>query len=456
MLDAVPRPRVRILNVNDINAYVAPMTICYDNIGVRWVEGASGSLTPGRGAVYQDGALSDPSGPLGQLLCRHTKASSNDIVTWLSRINTTDRHCKLKLKRLADDAFEITPGSGCNIEPNLRFMSGVSTFVVTPTIQNVTVFAGILRLLSEEQTIAVLYHELGHYYHGHANAPTGRYNYLYHLEATNPSTAPQCASDLAQVNADLEQAQDDSIKATGSLAFAKQSIPTAIYQDISGQRYHTALVVAIKRLVESSREPTCTTRSTCSHGDQASQIADAKLNRFALAEVGITGPLSDDERKGYLEFENEAAACLDAKAIVANDLTPFNPGIRSHVLTPPSILQLLQDASFGLTLPHIGDIEPQGNLGTYLNQITSRLKDKYPKFNSTSLSLLPSSLSRHQSQLGQLAVARQRLEGFEQRAQRDHLGYYTVEEEADDLAIEWGYPWPASIPPPSPSPTSNY
>ena len=42
--------------------------------------------------------------------------------------------------------------------------------------------------MSEDQMVAILAHELGHYYHGHAYAPMGRYGFLFHLNDVNDPT----------------------------------------------------------------------------------------------------------------------------------------------------------------------------------------------------------------------------------------------------------------------------
>lgn len=431
MLDHVPPPRVAVLKTDDVNAYVGSMPVCFDNVVVRFGDSPAEAVVD-RGATYSEGRIIDPRDGLKRLVCRHQTVTFTELLTEVNHYNNSDHICKLQPVKLDDDKFEVKPGPGCLIDPTLAALGAVSTYVAMTTAQHVTVFSGILRSMPEEQIVAVLAHELGHYYHGHVVSPQGRYGYFFHLTVDNPSTQPIEASELVGLNADFNATRNELAEVEMDVASLVNSMPRGIFPKIAGQQFHTALYKPLQSLITRALiVSNCTADVNCA----CAKASASGLVRFKASEEGISGPITSDEEAAYLQFEANALACLAPYNIASNPVTMGDDG--KATLLAKDVFASIMDRGFGLAGQDLRLVVPQGSVVEYIKTATATLDAQYPVLSSTDLSQLVSKKEKLANSRGRRNLIQEKMDKFDADAKQQLIGYYTYEEEADELSAEW-------------------
>jgi hypothetical protein len=131
-------------------------------------------------------------GPDG-LLRSHDAAELDELLAFH---NQTLAKCKLSRD---EDGQGIVFGAGC--VPRDHVQSRRPSFSFMATGRHITVTSGLLQTLKdEEQTVAILAHELGHFYRAHANTSIDVLNYFYDLDTpagTKPAPDPRFTAETA-------------------------------------------------------------------------------------------------------------------------------------------------------------------------------------------------------------------------------------------------------------------
>jgi hypothetical protein len=121
-------------------------------------------------------------------------ATAESIAQYVSAFNRDSASCKLS-GRDGSIRFDVD----CYTE-TLPVLSATS-FAFIATSRFITLSVGLLATLSEEEVVAVLAHELGHYYRGHNTLASDRLNYFYELgDASNGDVPTPAAAYLAATN----------------------------------------------------------------------------------------------------------------------------------------------------------------------------------------------------------------------------------------------------------------
>ncbi len=423
LLENVPTPKVAVLNTDDINAYVGDMPVCFDNVVLRFGENAVVPF-PGTGGAYYEGQIFDPSDGLKHLACRHQTVTFTELLAQTNHYNNTDHLCKLLVKIVSAGKFEVRPSDGCLVDQQLKAKGALESFVAMQTAQHVTVFSGILRSMSEDQMVAILYHELGHYYHGHAVDPQGRYGFFFHLAGSNDASQPQEALDLKPLNAELTQAKADKTTLDGEIAQLKARMPKDVFPKIAGQKLNTALFPAVRHFVLMVG-----TSDLC---PDASQIG---LLRFT-GEEGIVGPITAAEEASYLTYETKALACMAKFTIVHKKLATDDPAAKTSV-TATEFFAGLNRVNNGVVTPFLRALVPQGSVADYFVAASAILDAQMPAYYDGSLTTMAFVKSKLDQAKGAVSVAEAKLAKFDDTAKQQQIGFYTYEEEADDLSAEW-------------------
>lgn len=76
-------------------------------------------------------------------------------------------------------------------DPWYTGMKKATRLAVVQSVNWTVFFTGLLRETKEEEFVAILAHEMGHYYMSHANTPRALYNQFYRLDASNPEGKPK-------------------------------------------------------------------------------------------------------------------------------------------------------------------------------------------------------------------------------------------------------------------------
>lgn len=202
-LEGTPPPNVLVLFTRELDAQAHRIDVAFDVPGRAatapsdLVADAPSSLVLQPSGVVFGGRDGSPA-PLAR------PASAATIRDFVSFFTDGTPSC-----RVEGDEHGITFGPGC------RFVGApvASRVGFSATSRFVTVTTGLLAEVADEgQVLAILAHELGHYYRAHLSAPTDRLNYLYALDGdrgTRPAPDPRFERETAGARALARSAPTD-------------------------------------------------------------------------------------------------------------------------------------------------------------------------------------------------------------------------------------------------------
>ncbi|RYZ55918.1 MAG: hypothetical protein EOP07_13270 [Proteobacteria bacterium] len=377
--------------------------------------------------------------------CRHENATFSQLLAFTTAINNYSLRCKVKVKKLGD-AFEIAAGDGCTLgqdllDDNRMALDRTLNLIIGPVSRNITMTTGILKGTSEEGALATLFHELGHYYKAHGLALRG-INYLYHIKENASGSAPAQSDDLERVNIDLKYSQA-RVEETSNIIDQQGGMPIGLYN--KGRNSHGSLLRLMAELSEVLHENLCRINAEnssdldCQTCSQAKDIVDKNENFMRYNMAGITANVTDSNRKTYENFEKQALACF-SKIIMSNG--PSSQKFESSTMTHNQFRYFwLQNFVAGSVLETLG-LYPfeyfQGTFADYLRQVTKDMDAIADlQANPESLNQFEMFSKSTDKVMKSRFVAQARLREIQSYVTTQSLGYYTSEQEADDLAGEW-------------------
>ena len=157
--------------------------------------------------------------------------SPHQIAEWFNRNIDSCKHSVS-----ATDAQVLA--TGCNIAPalsseNIGKAEGYGFF---STSQVITITSGmILKLKQENQLVAVIAHELGHYYRSHPSMYTNKYNFFFKLGAENSSSKPVPDAALSELGAQAVAASKKSRMPGGKFNVTDPDAQKVLLQAISSR-----------------------------------------------------------------------------------------------------------------------------------------------------------------------------------------------------------------------------
>ena len=263
-------------------------------------------------------------------------------------------------------------GKACTIDGAAA--AGGAELMVSATGQYIQFTTDLLAEVSETTLAVVAAHELGHYYRGHTTAKAqARYNFWYQRDAAQKKTPVP-----AQSSAELQAAYAEVVqgkKPAGGPTFASKY----------SARLRPLLISGIAPLLAERQEPTF----VCAAARDALGPWTAELQQSESP--------SDVTRAAFLDFEAKLQKCApqlalsgepDAKSISGGSVlfagAQYRPGPKTKV-----------SFTFG------------DNLGAFLGRLDTAARD----LDTKAAKLL-------------------------KRMREMHIGLYTVEQEADDFAME--------------------
>ncbi|RYZ88950.1 MAG: hypothetical protein EOP04_08130 [Proteobacteria bacterium] len=431
----VPKPKVRLIASNEINGYVSALPICFDNVlfsankNPQFSRDISESL-----AMYKDNFLYPIKAP-----CHHMKAEEGPLLHYLSLLNSADESCQWNLKSIGSDQFRIDPSSECRVDETLKPGSSLASnltyrFSILSSMSDFTIKSKLVETLEEDELVAVLFHELKHYYGGH-NGISGK-NYFYHIAEDATASAPPRAQDLRDLDIRLtrfKRAQNESSLGLESL---KSFVEPKYYDKVQGQKVSTGLANLLAEQSMFYRNSHCNSGNarckTCSQLDKIVSSNTEALKRIRTAPYGLTGTLNGDQKREYLEFETAALACLSTVEFVeggnVSNIEISGSSFESEVLNRYVYL----DTS-ALSIP-----TPSGTYSEYLMFLSKYLDDQNIfNFDESSFVRLPLLQKKYAELKTLLDEANAQLESIEEESEQQKLGYYSLEQEADEASVEF-------------------
>ena len=399
----VPKPLIQVVRDSVANAFVAPAPVCFD-VPVAFGEEGSQGTTLDR--AYLDLGTGEMSDFPEDFKCVEStngpKASLKELKEILADTKGKFGDCHFDFTA----AGKVRPSKDCKLDSSLRDVAGAERLVVMKTASFVTVFTGIIPLMTEEAIVGALAHELGHYYRSHPTAQESDFGYFYKLQKKQPAFRPEADPALN----DLGQ---KAVESSTVLSFSE------MMTKLDGQKLRSELYFAAGSVVKNLcrwGQPCPTSCRETYELMQSSDFDDA---------VGYF-PFSDDQKVDasmYAKFEASALACFANVKLSSNPkaLDPDSVGWES-------VSSLIQAPSWPTWL---------GGLSSKLRRAVSKLNT----VNAERLAKIPPKVTTLDSAF--LAASRA-LDDIDhvavktlERAQKEGLGQYTIEQESDEFSAEW-------------------
>lgn len=374
----IPKPSVLLKVDERANASVMPAPICLTGFATHLTAEEMVPEETDKVFLSWDGRFRD----FGAQECKSVPVASDDLPRLAAWLNENLLHCRAVV-RGKSLSFEAS----CTKDAGLA--KSFSELVVYVTGPSIVINSGLIAQFSREQVLSILAHELAHYYRSHATAATtgGPYNFFYSMDAKH--------------NLPHRPKPDPTLEPLGEKVRAVR-IPNRLYRRVAGQVWDSEFfrpLQSIIRTIDSLQD--CSEPARCNSvcADTVAWL-DQKNVRKDLDAFPYRN-LSADEATTYLAFESRATACLSKVKLseVGNETGESIPASAvkdalslDHELYTRVFIKLKPEGSVLASLRQAKD-----TLATYLKTLYGPLKDAHDL----------------------------------------RLGYYTVEQEADELSLEW-------------------
>ena len=401
----VPKPKARIILNPSMNAFIAPVPVCHD-IEIRFKER---SEKPSTEQIFFDitGGSFElwPSEEIACMPAKDDLSSRNEVAAAMREFNLrAPKGCKITLEKDGDTHF-IAPNKACDTDQDLGAFSGSKKLVLLSTADWVNIYAGLITELEEQEVAGVIAHELGHYYRSHVTAPSALYGLFYQAEKDVLAVRPNGVSSLGSL---------------GKSALASTAMIDTMerFKRVPHQKIHSALFMATGEMALAVCKEDKSCSKACSQLSKETETDDFKQATylFPLRELNAEG------LKGYSNFEELAIECLADIPLETRD------EVRGQAMSWDDVLYKIASPSWPGWIET--DVDVRLAMRRWLRKVSALLPDKAPKGAKDVAGLLKS-VSTHLWDEEEAAIK------TIQKAYDEHLGYYTDEQEADELGTEW-------------------
>ncbi len=371
----VPKPSAKVWKNADPNAFVSSVPVCLD-VPIRFEAREHLTQTAAKAFLAPSGTI-EPAPTKRCIQRAYTASTLGAFVSWYNQEHPS---CTLRMEGAAGGTKELVAAENCRLGGTLERKAGAKRLVFYATSPAVVFHTGIFATYPDEaQFVATLAHELGHYYRAHPSASEEKYNYYYRLKEHSEAGRPT---------------PDESLRAFG-LSVNEASTILFANKKVEGQHYPSELFFGIWNLLLSAV------------GDGASGAKDCDRFRDFVTGDGESafGDFPSESLHGnglvaYRKWETLATACASKIALKDDEASKL-------ALTREAVgVEFTgQDGRLGVLAQDLGDAQ---TLEQALKLLTARLEEAR-------------------------GPAREVLE----KADAEDLGYYTMEQEADEQATEW-------------------
>jgi hypothetical protein len=304
-LEPVPTPTTQVVMSPVPNAFVAPVQVCYDIPVFTDVSGAEQeNPTVIESALLLSSGVLLP--PRRNSQCLPKKASNGFISQYVKSFNKANNKCQLQAIATADGEKGIALGSSCSIHPHLMAVDKIKKLMVLPTAGLVNIISGIIPMLTEEEMIAVIAHELGHYYKVHVDhGIESTYDFFYTLQKENAPYKPRPEAELNEIG-------EKALKVT---------IPNQSYYKFDGQKIRSELYIPSIKIAGLLSTQECTDETNDSCNESCSVvITTVKSSDYMKNLRGFPfNSVSEEGREFYSKLEQQIMSCLTKIKITEDD-----------------------------------------------------------------------------------------------------------------------------------------
>jgi hypothetical protein len=371
-----PRPRIALVKKDVFNAYVRATGLCL-NARLEVTGNSVGRPAP---AMFIDGVDSFRLWHTAPRSCVKKDLTEDELLAFVKTYLPSLASCATTSRSGESGVPVISLESGCLPEESReRFQyAGGALSISYPAIVNyVTVYDKLMEM-GEGPFIAVLTHELGHYYKAHGLRSKDAYDYFYQMEEK---------TNLAQKPAALPEEHEIAILGKKATEVSRKWVS---FYPVPGQKLHTLM---FKYLKESSFNFTTSCERGWGCSDACNRLNDSFSMDLNWYPEHQPFPAGDKARAQYQEYERYAAACF--KTV--------------EMKYAPDLLQSLD--ILGLE----GTKEIRLDQFKSFEEVMNFVNEK-----------LPSWVESHNNTINEILSV----------AATKRVGFYTVEQEADDLSLE--------------------
>ncbi|HYX32879.1 MAG TPA: M48 family metalloprotease [Oligoflexus sp.] len=378
-LSVAPRPIIRIVQSDKINAYVSTAPVCID---VRITTDPSVEQvadSPSHLMITEEGGVDMSTRP------EDCTAIQGDITARLQAAQYAFRNIRGCKMSIDSERLALSPEclGGSSVSGNS--FAGLS---FNATHNYITVYSAVLKSASEPQIVGLLAHELGHYYMAHSMIKGEDYDYFYELKDKNSDSKPE------------PLAPDHPLSAVGERI---RQLPPLYFPKIEGQEFHSALYKVVGNMSYNIRDNQST--YVCREDKPDCMTTCSMFGKLVRTDYG--GLLSylpydflhtDAAKDAYRQYEAGVKSCLPllkASFFEASVRSSLSNLIYEQPIAPPA----LRDKENALEL---------------IQDVDKIIKEKVGGIESA-----------------KVLVVRE--------AQEKGLGWYTAEQEADDIGTEMVY-----------------
>ncbi len=441
VFDHIPHPRIMLVQADTENAFVAGAPIVFSNVFYENIPINYKELIEKKS--FREVAFDESGVGLGDIKARMQKATYAQLLAYVNNLNGYSQKCKMILSKSQGDNFLLKAGNGCEMEPSMLEASGpdkVKLFLINPRSPNVTIFTGLVKNNAEESVIGILYHELGHYYKAHGLVLRRSLNYFFNLSEQNSSSAPTVSPEDRSISEAIELKNRQSKEATDSFNTVSDKVSIAlpfVYKTMAGQSAHGSFLSGISGAVSSAVTEYCPKDAEgtekCKICLNADSLAGSQHSFLQEFPYGFTAKESEANTMNYLRFEKAALACLDQIKIV----DPAAVSAGSWTLSTTEAFNRLESSnSLYIDMPEVPFMG--GTFGDYIKTATKLVDGLAEReFNEAKAKNFFDNQSQLVSLNKQILALHDSLQSIYDQAKEKGLGYYSFEEEADDLAGEW-------------------
>lgn len=409
----IPMPRVIISQNPRVNAFVAPVQICIKNayldLGLEQTDAAS-TIQP---AMIYKKALLASSGH-----CVEKTYGQSEILE-MAQFHL-GKDCQLTHREVDGKLFIKPDQATCDVDASILLQKNprISFYA---THNRITFFTGLLETMSEEEVIAILAHELGHYYRGHTvlKKLVDHYDYFYEIKDGYNRHRPLAGD--SEISLILDRIYNSylsyGIESTKSFyQLLKDDIP-GIYPELRGLTLHGAIFHKLQLLAEDY--------TGC---DVDPNNEDLSCQRSLCAPTYGNEPAYPDS---------------------VFDPSSFNPQLYSSL--EADWLQCLSHIPAYKIRDHIFSKSYDGRIRDYLNpdetrksqtgralvlRLNQQLQANYPAYSASNIFNSYENIQQYMTRINDFDLT-----GLEAHltevVNQFKLGHYSTEQEADELASEW-------------------
>jgi len=397
-LKNTPKPQAKLIVTDEVNAFVSPVYSCIDIPAQFKVNDADEpeSENTAKYAEYDRSAQTfvevyeNEDGEVGTAKCYKTGESVEEqlkVLDWA--LATKDNECTYEYK---DGTLFFAGKCKADFE-GLKITNGIS---VARTSHWITFFTGLVEFTDEDQFVHVAAHELGHYYMSHVTLDASEYNHFYFMQEHNESAKPKRDENAHKLGVEI---------LSGVQELTSDALPLS---EVKDQKYHSGLYVVLKyRLANLLKIEQCVDgdldcNTSCA---QLSAIVDDKNSDVLITEYFPWVPLEEGKEKAYFEYEKILSQCLEESTVVEVG-DEINYALNLVILK--SFVETLGEA----VSESVGDLTFDPSATVVIEELNQKLVLAYELIGT-------------------------KVNGLIQKSIDAKIGWYTAEQEADELSLEW-------------------